>query len=599
MKSIFATPDVVRTPLDGGGFTLASRHPLGPYPDRITDHLVRWAEVDPDRPLLAQRGDDGQWVFLSFARALQQARSVGQYLLDRGCGPDAPAVCIAENSLDAACFALGALYAGVPYAPISPSYATVAAAFDKLQSCLELLRPRVLFLGSTAAYGAAARKACGDGVLLMARGEGADVRLEDALDAQPSTVDAAHRRIGPDQVAKYLFTSGSTGTPKAVINTQRMLCANQKQFDAIFPFVASEPPVLVDWLPWHHTFGGNEAFYLVMSQGGTLYIDTGKPLAGAMEQTIANLKSVSPTIYFNVPLGYDQLVSRMKEDAALRKMFFARLQMAFYSGAGMPQRTWTQLEELSLECTGRRVPVVTAWGATETAPLATAIHFEARRSDNIGLPVPACEVKFAPVDGRYELRVRGPNVMPGYLGRPDLSATVFDEEGYYRSGDSAVLVDEEHPAAGIAFGGRITEDFKLQTGSWVSVGRLRGLLMGELIPVASHVVVAGADRDSIGLLVFLDLHGARNLVQDAALSLHQLSTHPRVLAAVAEAVERHNANNPGTSVRVGRFAVMPDAPSVEAREITDKGSINQAAVLRHRAKVVESLWEAQEHRSAA
>lgn len=589
MSDLFGRVEVTKTPLGNGGFILAAKQPLGPYPPRITDHLVKWATADPTRHFLAERDETGAWRYLTYGEALHRARSIGQYLLDSGCGPDVPAASCAENGLDAACFSLGAIYAGIPYAPISPSYVSVPAAFERLRSCIVQLQPGCIYLGSDS-YVQTVGRACEHKVPLMTKTGAYGHSLETAARRAPSTVDTYNSSIQPDSVAKYKFTSGSTGAPKAVINTHRMLCANQKQLEAIYPFLNTHAPILVDWLPWHHTFGGNEVFYMAMTYGGTLYIDNGKPVAGAIDTTVQNLKSVSPTIYFNVPLGFDQLVARMETDHELRRMFFAQLQMVFYAGAGMPQRTWSRLEQLSEESVGRQVPVVTAWGATETAPLATGVHFESHRTDNIGVPVPGCEIKFALIDERYELRVRGPNVTPGYLGRPDLNATAFDEDGFFCTGDSGELVDENNPSAGIAFRGRITEDFKLQSGAWVAVGQLRGLLMGQLMPVASHVVVVGENRDCIGLLVFLDVHAARKLAGDDTLSLDELAQHPQVVAHIAAGIERHNRHNTATSVRVERYVVMADNPSAEAREITDKGSINQAAVLQHRAQIIEALF---------
>jgi len=595
MTPTFAPADVVRVPQADGGFIVRSAQALSAYPERITDHLVRWAAKDPQRIFLAERAQDGEWATLSYGAALARARAIGQHLLNLGCGPHAPVASISENSIESACFALGALYAGVPHAPISPSYAGVAAAYDKLEACMGALRPRVVFLGSPDTHGRSAARACnGMQTVFVSTVEGVlSLGANAAPEEQLQNVEFVNRQIHGDCVAKYLFTSGSTGTPKAVINTHRMLCANQEQFAALWPFVRDEPPILVDWLPWHHTFGGNEVFFLVMCRGGTLHIDAGRPVESGIDTSIANLKEISPTIYFNVPIGFDQLVTRMESDSALRDNFFRRLRMAFYSGAGMSQRTWSRLEEMCHESTGKPFAVVTAWGATETAPLATGVHFESHRSDNIGLPAPGCDIKFAPVGGRYELRVKGPNVMPGYLGRPDVTARSFDDDGYYCTGDAARLADEQNPSAGIIFGGRIAEDFKLRTGVWVSVGRLRGLLQGELSPIASHVVVAGADRDAIGIAVFINLQAARHLIGLADASLQDATAHPLVLRHVRDGIARHNERNAGASVRVGSHVVLRDPPSVEAKEITDKGSINQAAVLAHRMADIEALWNQQ------
>lgn len=588
---LFGPRRIVRTPMTDGGFVLSSSVPLGPYAERITDSLAHWAAADPGRIFLAQRDGKGAWETISYGQMYGRARAIGQYLLDLGCGPGKPVVSIAENSIQAACLALGAIYAGVPIAPLSTSYARLEQARDKLRACLELLRPGLVYVESALGCEDTVADILGPGVPIMRdQSGGSYLCLEDASRTQPAGVDAVNRGLTPDTVAKYLFTSGSTGAPKAVINTHRMLCANQKQLQLIFPFVREEPLVLVDWLPWNHTFGGNEVFFLVMTQGGQLYIDRGKPVAQAVEETMGNLKSVSPTIHFNVPVGFEQIVARMETDAQLKASFFARLRMVFYAGAGMPQRLWTRLEEMSIESTGRSIAVVTAWGATETAPLATGVYFESHRSDNIGVPVPGCEIRFAPMDGRFELRVRGPNVMPGYLGRPELQQTVFDELGFYRTGDAGSLADDQDPAAGIIFDGRIAEDFKLQTGTWVSVGRLRGLLSGVLMPLATDVVVVGSGQPYLSALVFLNPQAAGACAQAEQASLEELARHPGVLGAVQAAIDKHNAAYPGASMTIKKFRIMEQPPSARQGEITEKGSINQAAVLRNRAAVVQALY---------
>lgn len=591
MTTFFGPTETICSALDNGGFVLQSAQPLGEYTSRITDSLLAWARKSPGQVFLSQRDEMQVWQHLTYEQALMQARSVGQFLLDKGCDADNPLLILAENSLAAASLLLGALYVGVPVAPVSPAYIMQKGAHDKLKVCVDTLKPCVAYVGQSD-WAGRLMQVCDLPVQVITPDTvpGHTV-LQAVLNTKPTNaVDLANDKVGPDTVAKYLFTSGSTGTPKGVINTHRMLCANQQQLRQIFPFVLELPPVLVDWLPWNHTFGGNEVFFLAMCNGGTLHIDQGKPVGSLFEQTITNLREISPTIHFNVPLAFHQLVVRMRDDSALRESFFRRLDLMFYAGAGMPQQTWSDLEALAELVRGHRVPMVTAWGATETAPLATGVFFESHRADNVGLPVPGCEIKFAPVDGRYELRVRGPNVMPGYLGRPDLTARAFDEEGYFRSGDAASLADEREPSKGIIFEGRICDDFKLHSGTWVSVGRLRGLLMGELLPLVSDVVIAGQGQDRLGLLVFLDTGVARRHVGQNDLNYAALAHHPAIHEYVCAAIARHNAMHPGSSTRIDCYAIPTDPPSAAGREITEKGSLNQATVLSLRTKLVQEMF---------
>jgi len=591
MTTFFGPTDTSCTPLENGGFVLRCTQPLAEYAPRITDYLLEWARKAPGQAFLSQRDDAQIWQHLTYEQALAQARSVGQFLLDKGCDAQNPLLILAENSLATASLLLGALYVGVPVAPISPAYASHKGAHDKLKVCVDTLKPCVAYVGQSDWAGQLVQICDLPLHVVTPEAVPGHTDLQVVLSTPPTdAVAQANDRVGPDTVAKYLFTSGSTGSPKGVVNTHRMLCANQQQLRQIFPFVLERPPVLVDWLPWHHTFGGNEVFFLAMCNGGTLYIDQGKPVGSLFEQTIANLRDVSPTIHFNVPLAFHQLVVRMRDDAVLRDSFFRRLDLMFYAGAGMPQQTWSDLEAVAERVRGHRVPMVTAWGATETAPLATGVFFESHRADNVGLPVPGCEIKFAPVDGRMELRVRGPNVMPGYLGRPDLTARVFDEDGFFRSGDAASLADKNNPSKGIVFEGRINEDFKLHSGTWVSVGRLRGLLMGELLPLVSDVVIAGQGRDRLGLLVFLDVVVARRHVAQNELNYAALAHQPAIHEYVCAAIARHNAMHPGSSTRIDCYAIPTEPPSAVAREITDKGSLNQVNVLSHRAKVVQEMF---------
>ena len=408
---------------------------------------------------------------------------------------------------------------------------------------------------------------------------------------EPARVDRAFAAVSPETIAKFLFTSGSTDEPKGVITTQRMLCSNQQAITQIWPFV-SEVPVLVDWLPWHHTFGGSHNFNLILTNGGTLYIDGGRPVPGRFDETLANLREVAPTISFNVPRAYDLLVTALRSEAALRERFFSRLQLIFYAAAALPQNLWEALETLSFETLGRKLPMVSSWGLTETAPMATSCHFQADRSGVIGVPIPGCELKLVASAGKLEARVRGPNVAPGYWKRPDLTAKFFDEEGFFKTGDSVRFVDPEHPEHGLFFDGRIGEDFKLSTGTWVSVGALRIKAIAELAPVAQDVVDTGHDRDEVGFLIFPNFEACEGLCDDtsSAASPAQVLTCEPVRARVAAGLRALKQEGGGSSSYATRAMLLEEPPSIDANEITDKGYINQRAVLQNRAQLVEKLY---------
>jgi feruloyl-CoA synthase len=468
--------------------------------------------------------------------------------------------------------------------------------YAKVKAIVGLLRPGLVYAADGARFA---------GVLGAVDFGGAEILLganpppglkatafADLREAPGVEVDRAFASVGPDTVAKFLFTSGSTGEPKGVVNTQRMLCSNQQAIAQVWPFLEETPPVIVDWLPWNHTFGANHNFNMVLRNGGALYIDDGKPMPGLIEKTVANLREVSPTIYFNVPRGFDALIPFLEKDAALRKSFFGKLQMIFYAAAALPQNLWEKLEDLSVQERGKRTVMVSAWGSTETAPMVTTVHFEIDRAGVIGLPAPGAELKLVPNAGKLELRVRGPSVTPGYWRRPDLTAEAFDEEGYYRIGDAGRYADPADPAKGIEFDGRIAEDFKLMSGVWVHVGALRVNALAVLAPVAQDIVVTGHDREEAGFLVFANPAGCRSLCPDlpAEAPLEQVLADARVVARLKEGMAKLKQEGGGSSTYATRALLMAEAPSIDANEITDKGYINQRAVLTRRAALVERLY---------
>ncbi len=583
--------------LPGGGMILRSPQTLQPYARCVGEWLERWARHAPGRTFLAERDRSGGWRKLSYGEAQEAAHAVGEALLDRGLGPQRPVMILSDNGVDHALLALGAMQAGVPVAPVSTAYSRLSQDFVKLRYVRDLLAPALIFADDGERYGAAiAALGLDDAELVVSANPPRGVPATDfrsLLDTRPgAAIDAAYAALGPDTVAKILFTSGSTGPPKGVVNTQRMLCSNQQSYAQAWPFLEDRPPVILDWLPWNHTFGGNADFNLILRNGGTLFIDEGRPVPGLIERSVANLREVSPTLYLNVPRGFALILDHLERDGALARNFFRELDLIFYAGAALPQSLWQRIEALSQKTIGRTLTMVSAWGTTETAPMATIVHYPIARAGNIGLPAPGCEIKLVPHDDKLEIRVRGANVSPGYWRRPDLTAEAYDGDGFYRPGDAARLADPADPARGIVFDGRIGENFKLGSGTWVSTGALRIAVIAAGAPVIEDAVIAGHDRDEITLLVFPSLAGCRGLCSHipADAPLTALIAERAVREALGAGLARHNAQAGGSSQCIARALLLDMPASIDTGEITDKGYLNQRAVLANRTALVERLY---------
>ncbi len=583
--------------LGGGEFLVKPDEMLLPYPKVLTDRLLHWAETCPDRVCIAKRGADDEWRTLTYAQVWSSVRCVGQALLDRGLSVERPVAILSENDLEQYVLTLAGQHVGIPVAPLSPPYSLVSKDFGKLRHTLKVLTPGLVFASDGTRYAPAIEAAVGEHIEIVTTTAPPDRRksalFTDLLetDATPAVEDA-HAQIDPDKVAKFLFTSGSTGMPKAVINTHRMLCSNQQMIAQIFGFLEDEPPVVVDWLPWNHTFGGNHDVGIALYNGGTFYIDDGKPGPGSIEKTVRNLREISTTVYFNVPKGYDDLLPFLRADRELRQTFFRRLGLMFYAGAGLSQPVWDAYRELAFETCGERIIMATGLGSTESAPMAIQTTWETDRAGTIGVPVPGVELKLVPRGAKLEARVRGPNITPGYWREPELTERAFDAEGFYSFGDAVRLIDPHDINKGLLFDGRLNEDFKLGNGTWVSVGPLRAKLLAHASPYIRDAVIAGLDRDYLAAIIFVDAEACRELAPGILRNapLADVVRLPNVRKHFHSLLKSFAAQSTGSSNRIARAVLAEEPPSLDAGEITDKGSFNQRAVLERRADIVESLY---------
>lgn len=580
-----------------GTIYIRSTTSLSDFPVRITDRLVHFAQTAPDRVFMAERDKQGGWRKITYAQMLQAARSVASALIGRGLSAERPVMILSGNSIDHAIVMFGALYAGVAMCPVSPPYSLVSKDYGKLRHIVGLLTPGLIFAEDVTAFAPAILATVPADVEIAAtRGsvEGRKVTSLADLLATPEhpELEAKHEAVDHDTIAKFLLTSGSTGNPKAVINTQRMICANQVMIREAMAFLKDEPPVIVDWLPWNHTFGGNHNIGLTLFNGGSMYIDDGKPTPAGIAATIRNLREIAPTVYFNVPKGYESLLPVLREDAQLRKLFFSRLHAMFFSGASLAAHVWGGLDEVAVQETGVRVPMLTGLGATETAPFFMSVTPQTSRSGHVGLPVPGNEAKLVPNNGKLEVRAKGPNITPGYWRAPDLTEKAFDEEGFYKLNDALKPVDAGDLSRGFDFDGRISEDFKLASGTWVSVGPLRAAFIAACAPLVRDVVIAGLDRDNVSALAILDPDGCKLLNDQLALDdLAAMAADPVIRAAFRERFALLLTKATGSSNRITRAVLLAEPLSIDKGEVTDKGSVNQRAVLEHRASLIADLYK--------
>lgn len=578
IDSDFWQPEFEVETRNDGTILMRQKGDLTGYLPTLADYLDKWADQTPDQTWIARRGADGAWVRITYGDARQQARHIGGALLALGLGPDRPLLILSENSLEHALLGAACFYVGIPYAPVSPAYSLVSKDHGKLRDIAAVLNPGAVFADKASAFAPALDAIAAEGRHVLAVQDAVEgaVLFEDLLNGDVALADTARLEVNEDNVVKYLFTSGSTGSPKAVINTNGMICAMEAMVRDCYRFLTKTPPVVLDWAPWNHTAAGNKVSYLVLTNGGTYYIDDGKPAPGKFDETLRNLRDVSCTWYFNVPIGWEMLVDQLEQDAELAQTFFRDLKMMFYAGAGMAQHTWDRLRAIGRKTTGREVLLSTSLGATETAPFALSCTEVQEKSGNVGVPSRGLLMKLVPNGGKLELRLKGPTITPGYYGDPEKTRSAFDEEGYYCMGDALRPADPDDLSKGFFFDGRVAENFKLNTGTWVAVGSVRASLVDAMDGLIRDAVITGENEDELGALVLLSENAAK--MDKAGLT-----------AALTEKVTQAAKAATGSASRVRRILVLNETPSFDRGEITEKGSLNQRAMRTNFADTVREL----------
>lgn len=583
-----------------GSIVLRNPHPLRDAPVNTIAPLRRWASEKPDAVWLGKRvpalkSDTepyGPWERLTYAEASARVDAIAQSLLDRGMGPSTPLMILSGNSIEHALIMYGAMLAGVPVAPVSPAYATMSTDFDKLKYVFGLIEPKMIFMQEAKPFLRALDALDLDGVELVTADGSLGTAYAGLVATRPTgAVEAAFDRLNGATVAKYLFTSGSTGMPKAVVMTQRMMCVNSVMPASVTVEDPDAPPsTMLNWLPWNHVFGANAILNNLLVAGGTLYIDGGRPVPGQFGETVQNLREIALTSYSNVPAGFVMLVDELEKDEALARHFFEHLKSASYGGAALSQDLYERFQSVAIRACGERIVFSSGYGATETAPTIMNVHWATERMGLLGLPLPGVEIKLTPSGRKMEVCVRGECVTPGYHRNPDKTREAYDEEGFYRLGDGARFVNPDNPLEGLVFDGRVAEDFKLSSGTWVSAGRLRVEAIAAADGILQDALVAGLDRDYIGLLGFPNFSHCRQIAGEKDLPNEDLIRHPAVLEHLAEGLRQYNARNPASSTRVARALLMVEPASIDGGELTDKGYINQSTALGRRADLVEKLY---------
>jgi feruloyl-CoA synthase len=593
-KNIFGPNSTKKTVLENGSILLELEQPLSDFPEKITERLIYWSKKTPEKTFISQKNKEGIWQKISYAETLEKVENVSQYLLNQDFVEGETIAILSENSLEHAFLSLAAMHVGIPYSPISQAYSLVSDDFGKLKHCLELMTPKLIFAQDGKIYEKALKlaKTMFPEAKIVSVENSFETNFSELINTKSTnSVNEAFKKVEAETVAKILFTSGSTGLPKGVINTQKMWCANLQQITQMFPFMETETPVFIDWLPWNHTFGGNHNFGLALYNGGTLFIDEGKPTSKGIENTVQNLREISPTVYFNVPKGFEMLIPYLENEPDLRRNFFKNLHFIFYAGASLAQPIWNRLEELSVETTGKKIPIITGLGCTESGPSAMFANWEGSFSGLLGAPVAGMQVKLVKDGDKMEARYKAPNVTIGYWRNEEATQNAFDEDRFYKTGDAVKFLDENDPNKGLVFDGRIAEDFKLSTGTWVNVGILKAKVIAEGSPIVQDVVIVGLDKEFVSAILFLNPDACRKLANlPTEMPNKEVFEHQEVQNFINKLIENLGKKATGSATRVVKAVIAIDPPSIDLGEITDKGSLNQRAVLKHRAELVEQMY---------